>query len=163
MTVYDGLFTLKCCTSIVPGHGLLDLREADSVGTLLHRPEIDAEDPEPLYSLSIDGSSTSSPSTSSPSGEEPSLPTLYLIDPLSKSPLASVATLSPNKLRLVTLHNPTSHIELKNKSLLSYEWSFVYQDCKFIWNRSRDSLSTRDSGYTCKLVRKPDPDVAVAV
>ena len=168
----DGLFTLRCSerptensNSLLPeGAGaagtsssssssstaaaaaaIIDLHPSDAVGNLLSRPEIDEPDAPPLYSVQLISDSGS----------------LDLLDPLSASVLTSTTSLAANKLRQITLHNPTQTVELKNKSLISYSWVFDWEGSRYVWNRSRDTISTRDSGYTCKLDRKPDPDVDV--
>lgn len=134
---YDGLYTLRCSASnnLTESETTTELFESDATGNSLVRPEIDAPDAPPTYAIRLDL-------------EEQCM---HLIDPLSSGILATTTSLSPNKLRLITLFNPTSRIELKNKSLISYEWRFIWgEDWKFVWHRSRDSLSTSSSGYTLR-------------
>jgi hypothetical protein len=134
---YDGLYTLRCTpsSSLSEAEYTTELFESDATGISLVRPEIDAPDALPNYAVRLDA-------------EEQAL---HLIDPLSKGTLATTTSLAMNKLRLITLHNPTLRIELKNKSLISYEWRFTWaHDWKFIWHRSRDSLSTSNTGYTLR-------------
>jgi hypothetical protein len=142
MSRYEHLFTLLCSPSALRPNDI-DLIEADSSGTLLRRPEIDQPDEPAAYTVSMDSAAQ----------------TLNVVDPLSGSSLVTVESVVPNKLRSIKLHNPEAVIELKNKTLLSFDWSFKWQDMKFSWNRSRDALSTRDDGYTLKVSRKPDPDI----
>lgn len=134
---YDGLYTLRCTpsSSLTEQETTTELFESDATGNSLVRPEIDAPDALPNYAIRLDL-------------EEQCL---HLIDPLSQGILATTTSLAPNKLRLITLHNPTIRIELKNKSLISYEWRFKWaDDWRFVWHRSRDSLSTSNSGYTLR-------------
>ena len=142
----NAVYTLKAAASLV-NKDTLDLLPTDAVGNLLARPEIDDPDAPPAYSIDHSESSR-----------------LSIVDPLSASELSTVTALTHNKLRLVQLHNPDANIEFKNRSLLSFEWEFYWQeDMRFSWSRSRDSLSTRETGFVCKLARKPDPDVSVLV
>merc|ERR1711939_36821 len=180
---YDGLYTLRITPSLVQTNTLL-LTASDALGNLIDRPTIDEEDAAPVYSVELQGASSSSATASpspSPSGQalaaaggssapsveasSTAISSLHLLDPLSDAKLATAFSVTPNKLRHVQLHNPPLLAVLKNKSLLSFEWAFHYEDSRFAWGRSRDtvSLSTRDTGYTCKMARKPDPDVTVAV
>lgn len=134
---YDGLYTLRCTpsSSLTDQETTTELFESDATGNSLVRPEIDAPDALPNYAIRLDL-------------EEQCM---HLVDPLSQSILATTTSLAPNKLRLITLHNPTIRIELKNKSLISYEWRFKWaDDWRFVWHRSRDSLSTSNSGYTLR-------------
>lgn len=138
---YDGLYTLRCTpsSSLAESETTTELFESDATGNALVRPEIDAPDALPNYAVRLDL-------------EEQCM---HLIDPLSNGILATTTSLSPNKLRLITLHNPTSRVELKNKSLISYEWRFRWsEDWKLTWHRSRDSLSTSNSGYTLRSVKQ---------
>lgn len=137
---YDGLYTLRCSQSsnLTESETTTELFESDATGNPLVRPEIDAPDAPPTYSIRVDVQEQA----------------MHLIDPLSGGILATTTSLSPNKLRLITLLNPTTRIELKNKSLISYEWRFHWaDDWKFAWHRSRDSLSTSSSGYTLRWVK----------
>lgn len=136
---YDGLYTLRCTPSnnLTEQETTTELFESDGVGNPLTRPEIDEPDAAPAYLVKMDLDSQA----------------MHLIDPLSDSILSTTTTLSTNKLRLITLHNPTLRIEMKNKSLISYEWAWRWgEDWRLIWNRNRDSLSTRDSGFTLRCV-----------
>lgn len=144
-TTYEALYTLKGTASLVNKDNL-DLLPTDSIGNLLQRPEIDDADAPPAYSVDYS-----------------ELGRLSILDPLSSSALSTVTSLSPNRLRLVQLHNPDAAIELKNKSLIGFEWTFEWQDMRFAWSRIRESLSTRETGFMCKISRKPDPDIACVV
>lgn len=147
MSQYEQLYTLKCSPSIIHKDShTIDLLPCDTAGNLLTRPQIDEADEPAAYSISIDDAGQ----------------TLHVVDPVTQTKLSTVSSSAPNKLRHVQLHNPETIVEFKNKTLLSFEWKFEWEDMRFAWNRSRDTLSTRDSGYTLKLGRKPDPDIAVA-
>lgn len=147
MSTNDGLFTLRCAASPLDP-SVTDLTASDPLGVPLSRPTIDEPDAPALYSVAFNDGDGS----------------IQVIDSLSSSLLSSTLSVSNNKLRLITLHNPTSRLELRNKSLISFSWIFDWQDMRFSWGRSRDTLSTSNSGYTLKLDRgSDDPDVAIAM
>lgn len=143
---YDGLYTLRAAPSLVERE-TVDLFPCDSAGQPLHRPEIEEADPPAAYALSMHH-------------EKPGI--MSLVDPLSGSILCSTITISQNRMRCMQLHNPSANVELKNKTLMSFEWAFRWEDMRFAWQRDRETISTRNSGYMCKLSRKPDPDIVVA-
>lgn len=146
MSANDGLFTLRCSANPLDA-SVVDLAASDPQGTPLSRPEIDEPDAPALYSVAFNDGDGS----------------IQIIDSLSSSLLSSTTSQAVNKLRSITLHNPTITLELKNKSLISFSWVFEWGGIRYIWGRSRDTLSTRDSGYTLKMDRgSEDPDVAIA-
>ena len=145
MTTIDGLFTLRCSPNPLDAT-VTDLAPCDAVGNPLSRPTIDEPDSPPLYSVAWNDGDGS----------------IQIIDPLSSSLLSSTTSTGVNKRRLITLHNPTQSLDLKNKSLISFSWVFDWEGHRFSWGRSRDTLSTSNTGYTLKLDRRPDPDVAIA-
>lgn len=92
---------------------------------------------------------------------------LDLYHSLTNAHLGTLQSLT-NKLKLISLYNPNSTIELKNSSLIHWEWSFNYngdESFKFSWRRDLLGLKSnrKGLGYTCWLVRKPDPDYPCAI
>lgn len=145
-STYEGLHTLRAAQSLVEST-TVNLHHCDSAGNALQRPQIDEADEPAAYAVSLHH-------------ERPGV--LSLIDPLSGGILSSTTTTSANRTRMVQLHNPEATIELRNKTLISFEWSFRWEDVRYSWHRDRESISTRNSGYTCRMSRKPDPDVNIA-
>jgi hypothetical protein len=146
MSTIDGLFTLRLSPNPLDT-AVTDLTACDGVGNPLSRPEIDEPDSPPLYSVAFNDGDGS----------------IQIIDALSSSLLSSTTSVSVNKLRTLTLYAPTLCVDFKNKSLISFGWLFQWEGMRFIWGRSRDTLSTSNTGYTLKLDRRPDPDITVAV
>ncbi|KAK7466359.1 hypothetical protein VKT23_005086 [Stygiomarasmius scandens] len=71
----------------------------------------------------------------------------------SQSLLAIATSPSPaSKIKMVELYNPTINIELKSTGLLSFKWSFQWEEHKFEWRREE-----------CYLIRGEDPPVLVAI
>ncbi|THU97777.1 hypothetical protein K435DRAFT_796259 [Dendrothele bispora CBS 962.96] len=71
----------------------------------------------------------------------------------SQSLLAIATSPSPaSKTKMLELYNPTINVELKSTGLLSFKWSFQWEDHEFEWKREE-----------CYLIRKPDPPVLVAI
>jgi len=169
---YDGLYTLRIVPSLVQKNTLL-LHPTDSVGNMLKRPTIDEQDDDPVYSVELQSadSPASEPGAAAAVSSTPppttidvnAISAIHLLDPLSDTVLSTSTSLTPNKFRQVQLHNPSLAVELKNKSFFSYEWVFRFEDATLSWGRSRDTLSTTNTGYSCKISRKPDPDIEVAV
>ncbi|KAL7009691.1 hypothetical protein EMMF5_000599 [Cystobasidiomycetes sp. EMM_F5] len=134
---YDGLYTLRAAPSLVERE-TVDLFPCDSAGQPLHRPEIEEADPPAAYALSMHH-------------EKPGI--MSLVDPLSGSILCSTITISQNRMRCMQLHNPSANVELKNKTLMSFEWAFRWEDMRFAWQRDRETISTRNSGLDYNLDR----------
>ncbi|KAM5544437.1 hypothetical protein V8D89_002097 [Ganoderma adspersum] len=77
---------------------------------------------------------------------------IEIYDSLSESLLASVSAPSAtSKHKTVQLHNPDSIVELKSTGVLTFKWSFKWEEHDFEWKREE-----------CFMVRKPDPAVLVA-
>ncbi|PIL25495.1 hypothetical protein GSI_13385 [Ganoderma sinense ZZ0214-1] len=77
---------------------------------------------------------------------------IEVYDSLSESLLASVsAPSSTSKHKTLQLHNPDSIVELKSTGVLTFKWSFKWEEHDFEWKREE-----------CFMVRKPDPAVLVA-
>ncbi|KAH9926333.1 uncharacterized protein BXZ73DRAFT_103014 [Epithele typhae] len=57
-----------------------------------------------------------------------------------------------NKHKTVQLYNPDIVVELKFSGMISFKWSFKWEDNEFEWRREE-----------CYIIRKPDPAVLVAV
>lgn len=83
----------------------------------------------------------------------------------SLAPLGSFHHLS-SKLKLISLANPSSTIELKNSGYITFEWSFYFDQLKllkFCWRRDIIGLAGNKRGFTCWMSRKPDPDYPCAI
>lgn len=66
-------------------------------------------------------------------------------------------------MALVSLHNPSSAVELYSSSRLSWAWSFTWEESTlFTWKRDT-SPSGRVTGYTLYVSRKPDADFPVCL
>ncbi|TBU30078.1 hypothetical protein BD309DRAFT_990453 [Dichomitus squalens] len=77
---------------------------------------------------------------------------IEVYDTLSESLLASVSAPSASsKHKTLQLHNPDSVVELKSTGVLTFKWSFKWEDHEFEWKREE-----------CYILRKPDPAVLVA-
>ncbi|EGG08340.1 uncharacterized protein MELLADRAFT_74556 [Melampsora larici-populina 98AG31] len=113
---------------------------------------------------------------------------LDLFHSLTNAHLASLQNLN-HKLKLISLYNPNLPIELKNSSLIHWEWTFTFttnsngngkgkgkgkgnedgkdQEERFKFSWKRDLLGLKSNrkglGYTCWLIRKPDPDYPCAI
>ncbi|MBW0509392.1 hypothetical protein O181_049107 [Austropuccinia psidii MF-1] len=80
--------------------------------------------------------------------------------------LASLGAFEPisSKLKLISLSNPNSIIELKPTGYLNWEWTFYFEEnLKFSWKKDIVGLSSSKRGFTCWMVRKPDPDYPCAI
>ncbi|KZV65112.1 hypothetical protein PENSPDRAFT_587366 [Peniophora sp. CONT] len=78
---------------------------------------------------------------------------MNLYDPHSEALLASAtAPEASSKAKTIELYNPPLAVELRSIGTLSFKWSFKWEDHDFEWKREN-----------CFMVRKPDPDVLVAV
>ncbi|KAG0140033.1 hypothetical protein CROQUDRAFT_665726 [Cronartium quercuum f. sp. fusiforme G11] len=88
---------------------------------------------------------------------------IELYHSLTDAGLASLHNLS-SKLKLVSLQNPAAAIELRNSGYIHWEWTFEFgRDAKFCWRRDIVGLKSNKKGFTCWMVRKPDPDYPCAI
>ncbi|CAH7680083.1 hypothetical protein PPACK8108_LOCUS13312 [Phakopsora pachyrhizi] len=88
---------------------------------------------------------------------------IELYHSLTMAPLGSYQHIS-SKLKLIALRNPNSTIELRNTGYLTWEWTFEFErGIKFSWRKNIIGLSSQKRGFSCFLVRKPDPDYPCAI
>ncbi|KAA1102634.1 hypothetical protein PGTUg99_026242 [Puccinia graminis f. sp. tritici] len=90
----------------------------------------------------------------------------------TRTELYHAATLAPlgvfqhlsSKLKLISLTNPSSTIELKNSGYINFEWTFYFDKIlKFCWRKDIVGMAGNKRGYTCWMSRKPDPDYPCAI
>ncbi|KAA1079576.1 hypothetical protein PGT21_016453 [Puccinia graminis f. sp. tritici] len=90
----------------------------------------------------------------------------------TRSELYHATTLAPlgvfqhlsSKLKLISLANPSTTIELKNSGYINFEWTFYFDRIlKFCWRKDIIGMAGTKRGYTCWMSRKPDPDYPCAI
>jgi len=90
----------------------------------------------------------------------------------TRTELYHASTLAPlgvfqhisSKLKLISLHNPSSTIEMKNSGYIHFEWTFYFDKIlKFCWKKDIIGMAGGKRGYTCWMSRKPDPDYPCAI
>ncbi|OAV89823.1 hypothetical protein PTTG_06643 [Puccinia triticina 1-1 BBBD Race 1] len=69
-----------------------------------------------------------------------------------------------SKLKLISLANPSTTIELKNTGYINFEWTFQFDKIlKFCWKKDIIGMPGSKRGYTCWMCQKPDPDFPCAI
>ncbi|KNZ55092.1 hypothetical protein VP01_276g12 [Puccinia sorghi] len=90
----------------------------------------------------------------------------------TRTELYHASTLAPlgvfqhisSKLKLISLHNPSCNIEMKNSGYIHFEWTFYFDKIlKFCWKKDIVGMASSKRGYTCWMSRKPDPDYPCAI
>ncbi|WAQ91432.1 hypothetical protein PtA15_14A316 [Puccinia triticina] len=69
-----------------------------------------------------------------------------------------------SKLKLISLANPSTTIELKNSGYMKFEWAFYFDRIlKFCWKKDIIGMPGSKRGYTCWMCQKPDSDFPCAI
>ncbi|GAA5924191.1 hypothetical protein JCM1841_006872 [Sporobolomyces salmonicolor] len=101
--------------------------------------------------------------------KDPATGLLALYDPytsalfgtLFQSP-PSLPHATPNpKMRTIKLDSPPAEVVLRNTGGLSWEWSFEWDEARYVWGRDIVGLIGGERGYTLSVARRPDPNYPV--
>ncbi|GAA5862104.1 hypothetical protein JCM1840_001645 [Sporobolomyces johnsonii] len=101
--------------------------------------------------------------------KDPTTGLLALYDPYTSSlfgtlfqspPSLPHATPNP-KMRTIRLDSPPAEVVLRNTGGLSWEWSFEWDEARYVWTRDIVGLIGGERGYTVSVARRPDPNYPV--